>query len=218
MLYLSRLILNPRLRQVQNELAHPYQMHRTILHAFPAPLPAEERILFRVDWSDAIERLPVLLVQSHTAPRWENLPNPRYLLPEENLPWHIASNPQVKTWQPEFVRGQTLRFRLKANPTVKRNGKRHPIVQPQQQTAWLQRKLQAAGATLLQAERRELGRQVDTKHDQSRSHRITLYGVLFDGWLQVNDPDKLITALAKGIGSAKGMGFGLLSLAAATLD
>ena len=34
-MYLSRLILNPRSRQVRNELADPYEMHRTVCKAFP---------------------------------------------------------------------------------------------------------------------------------------------------------------------------------------
>lgn len=214
MLYLSRLLLNPRTRQVQAELARPYQMHRTLLQAFPDPLPAEERILFRVDWLKN-QSLPVLLVQSRTPPQWEQLPNPRYLLAQNDLPWGFEAPWQVKTWQPEFASGQQLRFRLKANPTVKRAGKRHPITRQSDQVAWLQRKLHAGGARLLHAERRELGRNVDFKHQADFSHRITLYGVLFDGLLQVEQPSLLAQAVINGIGSAKGLGFGLLSLAPA---
>ena len=35
-MYLSRLILNPRSRRVQRELAEPYEMHRSLMKAFPA--------------------------------------------------------------------------------------------------------------------------------------------------------------------------------------
>ena len=34
-LYLSRLLLNPHSRQVMGEIAHPYEMHRTLMRAFP---------------------------------------------------------------------------------------------------------------------------------------------------------------------------------------
>ncbi|HKV39599.1 MAG TPA: type I-E CRISPR-associated protein Cas6/Cse3/CasE, partial [Blastocatellia bacterium] len=34
-LYFSRLLLNPRSRQVRSELANPYEMHRTLMRAFP---------------------------------------------------------------------------------------------------------------------------------------------------------------------------------------
>jgi CRISPR system Cascade subunit CasE len=37
--------------------------------------------------------------------------------------------------------------------------------------------------------------------------------VTFDGLLRVTDPEALLAALAGGIGSGKGFGFGLLSLA-----
>jgi len=212
MLYLSRLLLNPRERQVQVELARPYQMHRTLLQAFQEPLPVEERILFRVDWLQN-QTLPLLLVQSHTAPKWERLPNPRYLLDNHDLPWGFEHPAEVKTWQPIFNIGQPLRFRLLANPTIKRAGKRYPIIRELDQIAWLQRKLLAAGARMVDVECHEFGRYVDTKREGPERHSITLYGVRFDGLLQVEDPQKLLDAVTNGIGSAKGLGFGLLSLA-----
>ena len=64
-MYLSRLILNPRSRQVQKELADPYQLHRTIMAAFPDVLPPDERVLFRVDLADG---LPVLLCNHSIRP------------------------------------------------------------------------------------------------------------------------------------------------------
>ncbi len=69
-MYLSRLILNPLSRQVQQEIANPYQMHRTILHAFPQDLRANgERVLFRVDALPRTGQLH-LLVQSQGKPDW----------------------------------------------------------------------------------------------------------------------------------------------------
>jgi CRISPR-associated protein Cas6/Cse3/CasE subtype I-E len=49
--------------------------------------------------------------------------------------------------------------------------------------------------------------------DDQISHKLTLNIVQFDGYLQVIDPDKLLTALRQGIGPAKAFGCGLLSLA-----
>ena len=49
-MYLSRLILNPLSRRVQKEMANPYEMHRSIMRAFPARIGDDsERVLFRVD-------------------------------------------------------------------------------------------------------------------------------------------------------------------------
>jgi CRISPR system Cascade subunit CasE len=44
---------------------------------------------------------------------------------------------------------------------------------------------------------------------------LTHHAVRFDGLLVVTDPERLRHALRAGIGSAKGFGFGLLSLARA---
>ena len=43
--------------------------------------------------------------------------------------------------------------------------------------------------------------------------RLTHVAVRFDGLLEVTDPVKFLETLRAGIGSAKGFGFGLLSLA-----
>lgn len=110
MIHLSKLLLDPSSRQVQNELVSSVEMHRTLCHAFPG-LSDEEwekaRVLFRVD--DDNERL-ALLVQSGCAPDWTAFAahlKGRYLL----------GLPQMKSWEPHFETGQTLRFRLQANPT-----------------------------------------------------------------------------------------------------
>jgi len=69
-MYLSQLILNPRSRRVQRELAEPYQLHRSLMRAFPDDLPpGTERILFRVDEHPRLG-VPALLVQSLTLPDW----------------------------------------------------------------------------------------------------------------------------------------------------
>ena len=62
------------------------------------------------------------------------------------------------------------------------------------------------------------GKQSFTKPnaDKSKSpHRVTLDGVTFEGVLEVTDAEKFREALAKGVGSGKAYGFGLLSVAKA---
>ena len=46
-MYLSRLILNPRSRQVRSELADLYEMHRTVMQSFAGRLEDDELVLFR---------------------------------------------------------------------------------------------------------------------------------------------------------------------------
>ena len=71
----------------------------------------------------------------------------------------------------------------------------------------------AGGASLLS---------VNLTHDElvttkvvrkNESHELQYTAVLFDGTLQVHDPIRLQQTLQAGIGSGKGLGFGLLSLA-----
>ena len=50
------------------------------------------------------------------------------------------------------------------------------------------------------------------KRDEE-THTLKLAAVQFDGLLEVAEPDRLRAAVRQGIGSGKGFGFGLLSLA-----
>jgi CRISPR system Cascade subunit CasE len=229
-MYLSRLILNPRSRQVRNELADPYEMHRTVCKAFPGGQFNTERtgenttgVLFRVD-RHARTRIPTLLVQSRQRPDWSFLLADRkdYLLGENQLPLDVA-NPAAREINIQLRTGQLVAFRLRANPTfkmttLKENGEKHKarlgIFKEDDQQKWLHNKLQAAGAELIS---------VNILNDQfvygklfsekERNKRMKFLSVQFDGVLQVKNPEELVKAMCSGFGSAKGLGFGLLSLA-----
>ncbi|MEX1247564.1 MAG: type I-E CRISPR-associated protein Cas6/Cse3/CasE [Anaerolineales bacterium] len=214
-MYLSRLILNPRSQQVRRELSDPYQMHRTIMAAFPENLPAGERVLFRIDGLDGGQSL-ALLVQSQNPPDWNHLlqPGKHYLLEDDQ-----GDNPAVKSFDPSLKEGQSFRFRLRANPTVKKDrdekkqGRRVALLREEEQLAWLKRKMQACGADILGARVAHEGKNVAQMHRPGQIHKASLVAVRFDGILQVTEPEKFKDALRLGIGSAKGLGFGLLSLA-----
>jgi CRISPR system Cascade subunit CasE len=216
-MYLSRLILNPRNRRVQREVADPYQMHRSLMRAFPDDLDkGAERVLFRLETSPRSGAL-TLLVQSWALPDWSWLAEPEargYLLPVGE------PNPAVKSFDLNLAPGQVLAFRLRANPTARHTfedkKRRVGIYDDQEQIAWLERKGELGGFRLLSA---RTGGQVDVgskiKRDEE-THTLKLAGVQFDGLLQVTDPDRLRETVRAGIGSAKGLGFGLLSLARPT--
>jgi CRISPR system Cascade subunit CasE len=211
-MYLSRLILNPRSRQVQRELEDRYQLHRTVMSGFAAALPSDERVLFRLEEQG---RNPwyTLLVQSTHAPDWGDLSarGKDYLLPEEFLPpgWQ---NPAVKPLQLDFPVGKTLAFRLLANPTVKRNGKRYGLNKDDEQIAWFERKLTSAGCRVLSVQITPQGQFKGSKAQEGKQKNLEFLAVRFDGVLQIEDPDVFIENLRQGIGSGKGLGFGLLSL------
>ena len=217
MIYLSLLTLNPRSRQVQRDIAAPYEMHRTLLSAFPSGKVGVDRadseaadVLFRLD--DRFDGLFTVLIQSRAAPDWSAL-NTGYLL----------EPPKVKQPEPSLIAGQVLAFRLRANPTKRlsagkqNKGKRIGIYDQEGQLAWLTRKGQQHGFRVLQAQVSRDGKiksERAIKHGDHR-HDLELLSVQFDGLLQVTDPESLIQAVETGIGSAKGFGFGLLSLARA---
>jgi len=209
-MYLSRLILNPRNRRVQKEIADLYQMHRSLMRAFPNDLDAEaERVLFRLESHPRTGAL-ILLVQSLTLPDWSWLAEPGargYLLPVDE------PNPAVKSFDLNLAPGQVLAFRLRANPTVKRKGKRLGLYREEEQMKWLERKAEQGGFRLLSARGSRQTVVGGRIHGDDATHKLRLLSVQFDGLLQVVDPDQLREAVQRGIGSSKGLGFGLLSLA-----
>jgi CRISPR system Cascade subunit CasE len=213
-MYLSRLILNPRNRRVQKEVAQPYQMHKSLMRAFPDNLAkGDERVLFRLE--TARTGALILLVQSLTLPDWSWLAEPDargYLLPVDEL------NPAVKSFDLNLAPGQMLAFRLRANPTARRRlpdgtRKRVGLCREEEQIEWLKRKGEQGGFLVVSVRTSNQ----DTingyiRRDEER-HKLKLLAVQFDGLLQVTDADQLCETVRRGVGSGKGLGFGLLSLA-----
>lgn len=199
-MHLSKLLLNTRSRLVRYDLADRYEMHRTILSAFAVDLPDDERILFRVEDNRNLPVIPIL-VQSRYVPDWqaaERISSEGYL----------TEPPHVRIIVQSILTGQRLPFRLQANPTIKRNGKRHAIHAEADLMNWLSRQGKRYGfvVTPRDVQVTKLGK----KYGQKR--RQTWHAVQFDGVLDVTDMMAFQSALANGIGSAKAFGFGLLSV------
>ena len=198
-MYLSRLMLNLRSRQVRTDLADRYEMHRTLLNAFPESLPHDERVLYRIE-QGTLEPIIRVLVQSQVEPDWDSVPRlrNRYLL----------DDPEVRQIDVQVTNNERLRFRLQANPTVKRDGKRHALYADDVLLAWLQRKGDQHGFSVgpLDTQIAKLGK----KHGKRRQQ--VWHAVQFDGVLTVTDVTSFAEAIQTGIGSAKAFGFGLLSI------
>ncbi len=210
-MYLSRLILNPQNRRAQRELAAPYQLHKTLMRSFPDGIDREkERVLFRVD-TNPRTGVPTVLLQSTLEPRWD-------WLTDNGARAYLLRPPETKTFDLALVPGQTLAFCLRANPTVKRkcdDGKRRRIglYREQEQLEWLARKGEQSGFRLLSVRSRNAPDVRGWAHRDDAKHKLKLFAVRFDGLLQVTDPDRLRETVRRGVGSGKGLGFGLLSLA-----
>ncbi|MGC9075595.1 MAG: type I-E CRISPR-associated protein Cas6/Cse3/CasE [Candidatus Bipolaricaulaceae bacterium] len=204
-MWLSKLILNPRSWAARRDLTNPYEMHRTLSWSVAEALQTrQERLLWRVE--PVRFGPPVVLVQTLTKPDWSRV--------FARFPHYGELDPtSPKFFQPAFSPGQTLRFRLLANPTVKRLEKRHALWGREEKVEWLHRKLAAAGAEVLQVMIAGERRVQAWKPKEEEVTPIIFYAVLYEGLLRVVDPPRLEAALVKGIGPAKGLGMGLLSLA-----
>ena len=210
-MYLSKLILNPRNPGARRDVARPYELHRTLMRAVDGAV--DNRLLFRIE-PERDPRGPIALVQSaKMAPDWTPLLENGYLIE--------AHGPKMS--EPSLQKGQRLAFRLMGNPTKKVDGKRVPLVfdsheDPNMKTYWdwLHRKANTAGFRV-QTARDAPFRTASNRRKKPRyaKNEIPLFGVRFDGLLEVIDPEKLHHALGQGIGPAKAFGFGLLSLAPA---
>ncbi len=206
-MYLSRLALNQRLRQVRRDLSNPYEMHRTLSWAFAAG-PAERlsRFLWRVEPA-RVGAPPGLLVQSELRPRWDAV--------EERFSGYLADAGVKAYGLPDRLRaGQALRFRLKANPTVTREGKRRGLRNGEEQLAWLRRQGERHGFSVLGCMVSSPGL-LRARQERPDGHVILVQVVTYDGHLRVDDPAHVRAAIATGLGHAKALGLGLLSVAVA---
>lgn len=205
-MYLSMLRLNPRSRKALTESSRPYELHRSLLKAFPAK---EEdgtgRVLFRLDTDEKTGGMSILVL-SDKEPSWVSL----------NGFSKFISESKYKEYEPVVSEGQVLRFRLRANPTKrsKQNGKREGVLKAEDQTTWLQRKGEIGGFEIIDVNAMDEGFSRDSLTDSVQvKHAVTMLSVRFDGILRVTDADAFRETLISGIGSAKGFGFGLLSIA-----
>jgi len=196
-MYLARLRLN-RSRMAVTWSANPYRVHQRLAMAFSQRDP---RLLFRLE--DTPQGTQIL-VQSQRMPDWG-----RAFTDLEVL----STPPECKSLELHLEGAHRYRFRLLANPCVKRNEKRLGLLREDQQRAWLARKLGEAGAELVACRASPQGHMKSRKNPVKDEASQTHWAVLFEGILLARDPRRLGEAVASGVGPAKGYGFGLLSLA-----
>jgi CRISPR system Cascade subunit CasE len=214
MIYLSQLILNPANCMVQSELQNPYEMHRTLLNGF-ANSRENANVLHRLD-IHPYSGVMSLLVQSTVEPNWQPLT-------QVGQGQYLQASPAYKSIELPLRDGQVFRFRLVANPSFKKDGKRHAFYKEADQRRWLEtkgtgcteKKRPSLGFQILEMDVRKDGNQYGRIHRDDQKHKVTIHTVQFDGRLQITDTTQFNTALKQGIGPAKAFGCGLLSLAPA---
>lgn len=215
-MFISKLTLNLLNRQVRSEINSPYQMHRTLLKAFTSnDKILTSRLLFRIEniTKNSISNgIDVIVQNLDQKPDWSKLTvSDDYLINE----------PLTKEFDFSIIQLGLYKFRLRANPCVKRNGKRIGIYTEESQTDWLKRKCVDNGFKLIYSHGSDFSigskSKTENMNKESESNKSDIYhlGVDFEGVLAIIDKEKAISALEKGIGSAKAFGFGLMTIAKA---
>ncbi len=191
-MYSTELILNQENLFAKRDVASRYEMHRSVAHLTEG---ATTRVLWRLDMQSTWR----LTIQCE----WPL--EPQYV--SRSMPGYAVSVRSAEVNR-DFQEGDLLLFQLEANPTAERANKRRALLEPEDLRSWLERHVERAGCELINHV--VLSRQA---HQSYRKERlVTLNGVRFKGVLKVDDPKGLGYVVESGVGSAKGYGFGLLSL------
>lgn len=178
-----------------------YDWHQMVWRAFPGRDGERRDFLTRLERRERERRFRLLIL------------SPR--APERPKEWPAGSEAwQSKEIGPRFLAHRRFRFQLRANPTKRDNAtrKRLPLKTQDELYAWIERKGKQAGFVVEPAYLRVIpvGREWFRIEKQGRSGFH--HAVEFEGVFAVTDPEAFQTAFARGIGSAKGFGFGLLAL------
>lgn len=218
---LHRIHLNHRCREARRDLSDPYQMHSTLCRAFAMTdqkCPVGE-FLWRLEPEMGAGNFPRLLVQSRSQPDWSRINLPEWLAKIEPA-IDLSERLRLDSLQV----GARFRFRLRANPCVTRDHKRLGLLRLVDQEAWVARKGEIHGFAVPSVAQSGATEATEPRFDvrisqeqmlRGRQHSgngIRVFAVLFDGLLTVTYPEKFISALQTGIGHAKAMGLGLLSV------
>jgi len=149
--------------------------------------------------------------EARSPPCWFNLrKSPTDLLAEREgyLEEAQEPNPAIKAVDLKVRAGQQLQFRLRANPTFKREGKRmgHMKKKRSSRGSSVRPRPTVSGYSLPGPP--EGSRAVGTVREDDKAKKITMLAVLFEGVLEVTDPERFLAAVTAGIGSGKEWGSG----------
>ncbi|MDD2989350.1 MAG: type I-E CRISPR-associated protein Cas6/Cse3/CasE [Zoogloea sp.] len=204
-MFLAKLVLDGAFAHVRRDLSDAYQLHRTLVRFFADnETSPPRRFLWRLeaDAGQGAVGAATVLIQSAQPGNWEAI---------ENLEGYRLAGQKEVVLDALLRRGRHYSFRLLANPTVTRAGKRYGLVGEEAQREWLSRQAERNGFALRESVVTGSSR-LTVK--QSRSgHRMTVDTVRFDGVLTVEDVGKVHEVLINGLGHAKALGLGLLSIA-----
>lgn len=192
--------VNPNDHHARRDISNPYEMHATIARLTEG---MKCRTLWRMDTAPNNNEVHVLV---QTTER----PDPARII-QRSEGYLKAFDTRENQLVRNLTSGDRVRFRVRANPTVKRDNKRHALVKLEEQLAWLDRVCGFRGARVISPQVVEARKFVIRKRQDE--HNITVYGVTFEGDLLVVDAEAVRGMIRGGIGRAKGLGFGLVTVA-----
>lgn len=189
-----------------------YDWHQRLWECFPGLSEASRSFLTRIDLLEGVVRAWLLSAQKPSKPLWchEEAFALREIAPGFLSHLHYAFDLRVNPTKALVQRNTDGTPKLKSNGK-RASGKRVPLVDPVDLRAWIERKGSESGFRIADAKLLEIGPSVGY-HFRKKEHAGVHGGVQFRGILEVTDPVAFSRAHAKGIGSAKAFGFGLLLL------
>lgn len=213
MCWLTRALITPRTLFARG-LNDAYAWHQLVWQAFPGRDGEKRDFLTRLDDKAGGTQLLIVSPIAPVRPNW---------LSDADL-W------ETKRIPPTYFKARRYRFQLRANPTHKpvkdkdgnyiadaKKRKRRAITGEAELAAWLQRKGEAGGFHVSESTPLETwndAQRFEKNPAKGAQHRGIHGTVDFSGVIEITDPALFVTAtFAKGIGSAKAFGFGLLVLA-----
>lgn len=206
---LHKLILDLRCKEARRDVADPYEMHSTLCRAFSS---SEKKcppgtFLWRLEPESNGIGMPVIIVQSTVVPDWSRILVSDWFSEKPFPPIDIKDKLNLNPGNLSI--GTRFRYRLRANPTVCRNGKRIGLYKPNEQEEWFLRQGQSKGFAPTTVHRSQEQMLTGSRRDGGT---LKVFSVLYDGILKVTEPKPFIDAISSGIGHGKTMGLGLFSV------
>jgi CRISPR system Cascade subunit CasE len=225
-MYLTNMPLNPQRRSTRELVTSPQRLHAAVLAGFLPGASTRGRILWRLD-SDGPHDLNLFVVSSEvpsfdalveqagwtSSPVWRTASYDAFLdrlRPEQRWVFRLVANP---------VRNVRDGSRDGSSGSLSR-GSRVPLIKEPDQREWILSRSAALGFAVVEGAsggpNLSVTRSRRTRFDRrsdGQARTVTLQTVQYEGVLEVTEPDALRRALVDGVGSGKGYGCGLLTLA-----
>ncbi|MEU9126095.1 type I-E CRISPR-associated protein Cas6/Cse3/CasE [Streptomyces sp. NPDC048506] len=215
-IHLARLPLNPRSRDVHQDLRDHTALHQRVSALYPDILGTTPRAAHNILYRLERERTgATLLIQSTNITINRNALPSNYTAPGVDVEYREIG--PLLDWA---ALGRTVRYRIDANPTKSQpspkdgpgkrpRGRRIPLT-GEDAVTWWERQAERAGLTLnLSLD----SPQPPVLATRGTNRRARLTVTRFDGIATITNPNNLRHAITTGIGQGRAYGLGLLSIA-----